>query len=431
MQSRPTVNVAELVIPAFAAMFQAVMNHDRKEYWCQGGRNSTKSSFISICIVLLIISFPKANAVVVRRFSNTLRDSVYNQVLWAITELGLLPWFKATTSPMEIVYKPTGQKIAFRGMDDPLKLKGIKFTVGYCAIHWFEELDQFAGWEGIQSALRSFKRGGTDFWTFYSYNPPRTMWSWVNRKSIEMKQKPTVFWSHSTYLDVISYHPEWVGGDTIDDAEYDKEHNPTHYRWEMLGEITGTGGSVFENIVSDDISQDKVWQFDNFRNGVDWGWFPDPWAFNRCHYDARLRELWVFGEDHANRMEPRETGQRIVDALTYSDGPDSKPRFHNQQIWCDDTADGKQQMSAYKRLYGLNARPAKKGNMRELSYRWLAGLRAIHIDPKRCPRTYEEFLLKEFERDRNGEWIDQIPDGNDHHIDAIRYAVMNDVRRNL
>lgn len=74
-------------------------------------------------------------------------------------------------------------------------------------------------------------------------------------------------------------------------------------------------------------------------------------------------------------------------------------------------------------------RPARKSNMRRLSYEWLVGLREIVIDPVRCPLAYEEFRLKEFERDRDGTWVDEIPDGNDHSIDVVRYAVMDDVLR--
>ncbi len=177
------------------------------------------------------------------------------------------------------------------------------------------------------------------------------------------------------------------------------------------------------------MSDEDVRSFDNFRNGIDWGWFPDPWRFVRCHFDKRSRELYVFDEREAFRKEARDTGRLVVDALTYADEEGGKPRYHAQTVWTDDTPDGKQQTAVYRRKYSLKARPARKGNMRALSYRYLAGLRAIHIDPVRCPRAYEEFTLKEFERDRNDEWIDEIPDGNDHSIDAVRYAMMEDVRR--
>lgn len=426
---RPRVNVAPLIIRAFDSLFGQIMGGGGGEWWMKGGRGSTKSSFISICIVLLMVNFPWANGVVVRRFSNTLRDSVYAQLCWAIAALGLERWFVCHSSPMEIIYTPTGQKLVFRGMDDPLKMKGVKFTKGWCAIVWFEELDQFPCWEDIRSALKSFRRGGSVFWTFYSYNPPKTLWSWVNRQALEMARKPRCTVHHSTYLDVIgSGCSEWLGDDFIEDAEWLRDTNETAYRWEMLGEITGTGGSVFDNIVERRVTDEEIMGFDNFRNGVDWGWFPDPWRFVQCEWQKREKRLIIFGEHSRNKTMPEDTGLIVRDALTYPDRPGGEPKYHNQRVWYDDSPDGKYQGTKYRRM-GLNARPAAKGNMREYSYQWLQGLREIVIDPHRCPLTFEEFSLKEYEKDKEGNWMEGIPDGNDHSIDAVRYAMMADVRR--
>lgn len=167
------VKAADLVIPSFHDVLGDVMAHGHTHYWMYGGRGSTKSSFISVGIVLLIMAFPEANACIVRRFGNTLRDSVYQQILWAIEALGLEGYFQCKISPMEIIYKATGQRIVFRGADDPVKLKSVKFTKGYCAVVWFEELDQFDGIEAVRSILNSLRRGGDRFWIFYSYNPPQ------------------------------------------------------------------------------------------------------------------------------------------------------------------------------------------------------------------------------------------------------------------
>ncbi len=204
-------NVSDFVIPRFHPVLGDVMAHGHTHYWLPGGRGSTKSSFISIAIVLLIIANPKANAVVVRRFSNTLRDSVYQQIQWAIEMLGLEGVFRCRVSPMEITYTPTGQRIVFRGADDPLKLKGVKFTKGYCSVVWFEELDQFEGVEAVRSILNSLRRGGDRFWIFYSYNPPKTMWSCVNVERLERVRRDDTLVRGSSYLDVIETHPTgWV-----------------------------------------------------------------------------------------------------------------------------------------------------------------------------------------------------------------------------
>lgn len=423
------MNASELIIKAFHAILADVFAAGHRHYWMDGGRASTKSSFISICIVLLVASFPWANAVIVRRFSNTLRDSVYTQVLWAIGELGLDGYFQALKSPLEIVYLPTGQRIVFRGMDDPLKLKGVKFEKGYAAVIWFEELDQFAGWEVVQSAINSLRRGGDTFWLFYSYNPPKTLWSWVNKKRLEMERDPSAIVHHSTYLDVVEEHPDWLGEPFIEDAEWLRDTNPNAYRWELLGEITGTGGNVFDNVKEVRLTDEEIRGFEHHRNGIDWGWFPDPWRFVRCDFQADERRLVIYDERSRHKTVASDTARIVADALTYSDRPEQAPYYHDQTVWCDDTADGKQQMAVYRRELGIKARPARKGNMRRLSYQWLAGLREIAIDPVRCPLTFEEFTLKEYMRDRNDEWIDEIPDGNDHSIDAVRYAVMEDVLR--
>lgn len=426
IKPKPT-NVAGLFIPHFDGMFSQVMSHGRSEFWLKGGRGSTKSSFISICLVLLVVNFPFANAVVVRRVGNTLRDSVYNQVVWAIAALGLDPWFKCTVSPMEIVYRPTGQKIVFRGLDDPVKVKSTKFRVGYCAVIWFEELDQIDSWDAVSSALRTFRRGGDMFWTFYSYNPPQTMWNWVNAKALEMERVPSCMVDHSTYLDVIEGgRAEWLGAQFIADADYEREAHPTHYRWEFLGEVTGTGGSVFENLVRVDLTDGDIMAFDNHRNGVDWGWFPDPWRFVRCEWQPGNRRLVIFDEASAVKTVPQETAKIVRAKLTYPTRPGEPSVYHSEHVLCDDA--NPSDIRVY-RNEGIMAANAEKGNMRKASYRWLAGLREIAIDPARCPLTFQEFSLCEYAKDRDGNWVDDFNDGNDHSIDAVRYAMMRDILR--
>ena len=423
------ITAAELTIPRFHDVLGDVMAHGHTHYWLHGGRGSTKSSFISLCIVLLIVAFPFANAVVVRRFGYTLRDSVYQLILWAISALGLDGYFRAKISPMEITYVPTGQRIVFRGADDPLKLKGVKFTRGYCAVVWFEELDQFEGIDAIRSILNSLRRGGEDFWIFHSYNPPRTMWSWVNVECLDRMRRSDTLVRHSSYLDVMDAHPEWLGRPFLEEAEYLRDTNEKAWRWEYLGEITGTGGAIFDNVREEELTLERIRGFERRRNGVDWGWFPDPWRFVRCGWEPAARRLVVFEEHSANKMMPADTGRIVVDALTYADADGEDAYFHDEILWCDDTPDAKVQMGTYRRELGLRARPARKSHMRRLSYEWLAGLREIVIDPQRCPLTFAEFTLKEYMRDKNGAWIDEIPDGNDHSIDAVRYAMMEDVLR--
>lgn len=426
-----TANIADLLAPVYGDLVADVLQHGHTDYWMDGGRGSMKSSTVSILIVVLLVSRPRANATVFRRYGNTLRSTVYEQMLWAIHALGLDAWFRASRAPLEITYLPTGQKVAFVGLDDPRKSKGTVFPVGYSAIQWFEECDEMDGWEAIQSTLRTFRRGsGGDFWTFYTYNPPKTLWSWVNRQALEMERKPDAMRLHTTYLDVVEGgRGPWLGEQFLQDAAYEEREHPLQYRWEFLGEVTGTGGSVFDNLAEVRLTDEDIRGFDNHRNGVDWGWFPDPWRFVRMGWEPAARRLAIFEEHTANRMGPAETGRVVLEALTYADEPGGEPYYHDELVWCDDTPDAKVQMSTYRRDLGIRARPARKGRMRKLSYEWLANLREIIIDPERCPLTLAEFQNKEYLRDRDGALLDEIPDGDDHSIDAVRYAMMEDVLR--
>ncbi len=159
-ESGPFDLPARVLAPSFASVFMALVDELYTEYELAGGRGSTKSSFVSLVIVWLLKNNPDFHAVCIRKVGNTLRDSVYAQILWAITILGLDADFDSTVSPMEVTLTATGQKIYFRGADDPKKLKSITPPFGYIAVLWFEELDQFAGDNEVRNIRQSVIRGG-------------------------------------------------------------------------------------------------------------------------------------------------------------------------------------------------------------------------------------------------------------------------------
>ena len=169
------------------------------------------------------------------------------------------------------MYLPTGQRIVFRGADDPLKLKGVKFTRRYSAVTWFEEMDQSDGIDAVRSIPNSLRRGGDDFWIFYLYNPPRTLWSWVNREELERKRRADTLVRQSSYLDVVESHPEWLGTPFIEEAEYLRSVDERAWRSERLGEVTETGGSAFNNVANARLSDAARRGFSCTRCGVDWG----------------------------------------------------------------------------------------------------------------------------------------------------------------
>ena len=406
------VKASELFPETFDADFKAVADHAFTEYIEAGGRGSCKSSFISIAGVYLIIANPDFNMLVLRKVSNTLRDSVFEQVKWACDRLRVSQLFRFTYSPMQAVYRPTGQKIFFRGADDPLKIKSIKTSTGYIGVLWFEEWPEFTPAD-FASIKLSTMRGGSKFYTFCSFNPPSSVRSWVN---LEMnKRKPERLVHRSTYLDV---PPEWLGEAFLHEAEELRAGNERAYRNIFLGEPTGTGRTVFENVVLREITENEIAAFEFFYCGIDWGYYPDPFAFSVSAYDAGSQSLFIFDELYMNKRGNWEAFNELKAHMEAMGMNIATDRI---------TADSAEPKSvADFRSWGGNVRGAVKGiGSREASFKWLQGLRQIVIDPGRCPRIADEFSLYEYELDRRtGEVMSGYPDGQpDHGIDTVRYAL--------
>lgn len=400
-----TCNLADLISPAFKESHRAIKSGTINELVEKGGRGSTKSSFVSIEILLLLLKNPSCHAVVMRKVANTLRSSVYAQMLWAIDAMSLTSRFRCTVSPMECTYIPTGQKILFFGMDDPGKLKSIKVPFGYIGIGWFEELDQFDGPEQVRNVEQSLFRGGSFSFCFKSFNPPAMARNWANRYALE--SKPGRLVHHSTYLTTPA---EWLGPRFLSDAEYLRLTNETAYNHEYLGEVVGSGTAVFENLQLRTITNKEIEQFDRISSGVDWGWWPDPWAFNRVHYDSARKTLYIFDEMTRHRTSNKETAALVLD------------RIEPDELLIADSAEEKS-IADYKAM-GLYCRSAEKGpGSVNYSMKWLQSLRSIVIDPERCPDSAREFSEYEYERDpKTREILPGYPDLNNHHIDAVRYA---------
>lgn len=405
---------ADIIAPAFIKLHHDIQEQMHMEYILPGGRGSTKSSVISLEVINLLERNPNYHACICRMVADTLRNSVFNQVLWAIDMLGLTDEYRATMTPLEITKKSTGQKIYFRGADDPGKLKSIAVPFGHIAVVWFEELDQFKGSEIVRKVEQSLIRGGMDAYLFKSFNPPKSKNNWANEYTRLAKTNPKALVVESNYLDVPL---KWLGQPFIDQAEFLKEHNPHAYANEYMGEANGSGGNVFENVVERTITDEEIKSYDRIVNGVDWGWFPDPFHFVRCQYNPSQMELIVFDEVRAYKTKNEETARLLREhGITETD-----------LIVCD--AAEPKSVADYLN-YGLYARSAVKGpGSREYGFKWLASLNKIVVDPERTPEVYEELINYEYERDNNGEIVTGYPDGNDHGLDAMRYATEQLSRR--
>jgi PBSX family phage terminase large subunit len=398
------IRLSEKIGPAFYDIAHDVFCHGHTHYDFSGGRGSLKSSTVSILVPILLVGNPGTHALVLRKVANTIRDSVYAQYIWAIGELGMAAYWEAKVSPMELIYKPTGQKIMFRGADDPMKIKSIKVPFGYIAVTHFEEKDQFAGRAEIRNILQSTMRGGSVFWNFESYNPPISRDNWANKDSLE--ERADRLCHKSTYLQA---PPEWLGEQFLAEAEHLKETDERAYQHEYLGIPVGTGGNVFENLELREITDEEMSHFDQIYQGVDYGWFPDPFAFIRLHYDRARETIYLMDEIYQNKLTNEASGNIII-----------QRGYKDAYITCD-SAEPKS--VADYRAMGLPAKASVKGpGSVDYGMKWLQR-RKIVIDRKRTPNAYNEFVNYEYERNKDGDIISGYPDANNHLIDATRYAL--------
>lgn len=406
------VYLSEKIGTAFYEVARDVIEHRHTHYDFSGGRGSLKSSTVSLLVPILLMTKENrdCHAVVLRKVANTIRDSVYAQYIWAIGELGVAEHWVAKVAPMELIYKPTGQKIMFRGADDPMKIKSIKVPFGYIAVTHFEEKDQFAGRAEIRNILQSTMRGGQRFWNFESYNPPISRDNWANKDSLE--ERADRLCVKTTYLQA---PPEWLGEQFIEEAEHLKKTDERAYQHEYLGVPVGTGGNVFEKLELRTITDEEAKSFDRIYQGVDWGFYPDAFAFVRLYYDKAREKVYFIDEHYTHKQSNEFTGRWIkgkgyLDARTICDSAEPKS------------------VADYRAL-GIPAQSAIKGaGSLDYSMKWLAR-RTLVIDPKRTPHAYDEFVHYEYERNKAGEIISGYPDKDDHVISAVRYALEPAYRR--
>lgn len=406
------IRLKDLIAPPFYSVHNSIKNNEYVHYWLKGGRGSTKSSFISIEIILDMIRDPNCNVIAIRKVKDSTRESVYEQLVWAIHKLGVSNYFKCRTTPETIEYIPTGQRIYFRGMDSPEKLKSIKVAKGYIKILWYEEITELDGMEDIRKVNQSVLRGGDNFKVFYSYNPPANKSNWVNLEAnVEMENRLV----HSS--DYRGVPKEWLGEVFLKEAELLEQTNPRAYRNEYLGEETGIGGEIFKNVTIRTITNNEINNiFDRIYRGCDWGFTNDPFAYNVMHYDSKYRKLYIFYEIYKTEL----TNKKAFELM--------KKENKKNKLIMSDSAEPKSIAEAND--FGLKMKGAKKGpDSVDYTTKWLQDLEEIIIDDKRCPNTAREFNNYEYEPDGNGGFKDRFPDKDNHTIDAVRYALNDEMLR--
>jgi PBSX family phage terminase large subunit len=389
---------------AFQGVYKDILNGSHRHYWLLGGRGSGKSSFASLAMAGELLRRPKANAVIFRKTESTLRDSVMPQTAWALEQLGMSEQWEFMASRCAFEEKDTRRLILMRGLDKPIRTKGIKPKEGAFELAWFEELAEFRGMEEIRTALASVFRGCDAPVCLATFNPPGAPGHWLNRETA--RDSPERLIHRSDYRGL---PPEWLGAAFIAEAEAIRERDESLWRRMYLGEAGTEDGAIFTNVGLRALETFEREAVDRVWNGLDFGFGASPDALIRVSYDAKRRRVIVLDEFWGIRT-PSETLAAII-----------RQRCGHGIVTCDNA---EPRMIDTLRARGVNARAAVKGSGSVMhGVRWLADRLEIVIDPARCPNAAREFTSYQYNRDRYGNWSAE-PTGDEHHtIDACRYAL--------
>ena len=393
-----TIKYSELVSPAYREFF----NSKKTYVVCKGSRGSGKSKAAALWIILNMMKYSLANTLCIRQVAGTLRDSVFSDLQWAISRLGVEHLWKCTTSPLEITYKPTGQKILFRGMDDGLKITSISVPVGvlcWCLVEEAYQILKEDDFNILDESIRGQMPEGYFKRMMLIFNP----WSerhWLKRRFFDIPLD-NVLAMTTTYKD----NP-WLSETDIAMYEDIRRRSPARARVACDGDWGISEGLIFDNWRVEDLSK-QIPQFDNIKCAFDPGW-NDPTAILKLHYDRKRKIIYVFDEVYKQHMRDEE----ILEACRRVVG--------KNYLMCD-SADPR--TIDYLALNGINAVPVKKGEdsiMRGI--RWLQGCEIV-IDIK-CQNFINEISQLCFEEDKYGNVIDRPASGNDHLAnDCLRYAL--------
>lgn len=384
--------------------------HNRNFYRVvKGSRGSKKSKDTSLTYIHDILKYPWANLLVVRRYSNTNKQSTYSDLRWAAIRLKVAHLFKFNDSMPEITVKATGQKILFRGLDDELKITSISVDVGILSWVWIEEAYQIENQAKFETLVESI-RGSYDAPDFFkqitlTFNP------WSERHWL----KKAFFDKETRYRDVFAITTTFRINEWLDDKDRQRyldlyRTNPRRARIVADGEWGVAEGLVFDNFDIKDFDPiSKIKELGVTSYGMDFGFSHDPTTLPEMIYDKEGKELWIYGEMYKHGALIDDIIEEIKkrDLLTATIRADAAA----PQMIAELQAKGVRRMTA-----------ARKGkDSIDIGLTFLQGLK-IHIHPS-CEHTIEEFNTYVYQQDKEGNWLNKPIDANNHIIDAIRYAM--------
>jgi phage terminase large subunit len=359
------INLKEIIAPHFWNTFNSKKPHQIYA----GGRASTKTSQIAIKIDEFNLEYTECNAIIIKRYQNTIRNSVFKEIKRALKRLGLQEDidYKATVSPFQIHIYQTGNNIYFAGGDDYEKVKGFIDEDAPIKMVWFEELTEFDEPDQIDQIIATFSRGNDDFFiTMYSYNPPKNRFHWVNIWADKMKLRDDVLFSHTDYRTV----PEkWLGKKFIEEAERLKQYDEKRYRWIYLGEVIGIEGLIYNPdlfiIENANYIEEKKLRILYVDFAIDCGHQTSATSCGAYGYATdgrwyRLDTYYYSPHEKSRKKAPSELAQDIFNFRTYI--------LKKYKTICDtetiDSAEGALR-NQYFAMFGIKLIPVNKGKDKE------------------------------------------------------------------
>lgn len=423
MSDAPTTMMSDLIFPAYRKAWKS-----RKQNLVIGGsKGSGKSKFAALWIIRNMMKYPDANTLVIRKVFGTCRDSVYTDLLWAIDQLHVQDYWQYTVSPMEMTYKPTGQQIKFRGLDDPLKLASIMVRTGILCWVWFEEAFEIANYEDVLKVMMSIRgeipEGSNLFKRFmFTFNP----WSehhWLKKEFFDQERDDTLAFI-TTYKDNLK-----LGNDDIARYERLRITNPHAARVICDGEWGRAEGLIYDNWFEEEFDPYEILKTRHVvpAFGLDFGFSISYNAFVASLVDVEGQELWIFDEWYCQGVSNLEIAKAITEMgyakeRIIADCAESKSIYDLQTGIVDGHDDGTGNIIGGTKYTLPNIQPALKGkDSIRLGISTLQGYK-MHVLPK-CRNVIMELSNYAWKTDKDGNYMDEPAKEWDHAMDALRYSI--------
>lgn len=392
-----------------------------------------KSSVISLKLVLDFLEDDEGNVVCLRKVGKYLSGSVYEQIKWAIYMLGVQDEFIFGKSPLIIKHKRTGTGFYFHGVDDPLKLKSMNIAQGYYMALWFEELAEFAGIEDIDVVEDTFIRqdlGDKQVKVYYSYNPPRNPYSWVNEWKDGKISDDNYFLHHSTYLED---EKGFLSKQMIEKIDNYKENDEDYWKWMYAGLVIGMGDNVYnmnhfhplkelpsdDSILLIDASTDTGHQVSATTHGA--------FALTKKQNVILLDTYYYSPEGRVNKKAPSELSDEYKEWI---DEIKDKYKRHMDMMTVD-SAEGALRNQIFKdhtiRLHPVGK--IKKLDMIDFTYDLLAQGRFFYLDTPNNKVFIEEHRKYQMDAESLKTANPKVVEIDDHTVDMFQYYVMDNRRK--